>query len=160
LSFTANAAGAAGTLAPNNIYWSLSLEEQFYFLFPLFLLLVKNTHGRILVLFLIIAVQFPLMRSTFGNESQRYLAYFRTDFFAWGVLLAMATQSAVYRQLEPKILLRSKPAALLLTLPLVYLLIAVPAQLYSLSASMGLMAVVAASLVWLASYSKDYIVGY
>ena len=37
VSFTANFAGFYGSwLAPNDVYWSLSLEEQFYFLFPFF----------------------------------------------------------------------------------------------------------------------------
>lgn len=34
------------------IYWTLSLEEQFYLLFPIFLLLVKNNHWRIILLIL------------------------------------------------------------------------------------------------------------
>ncbi|MBF7728987.1 acyltransferase family protein [Pseudomonas sp. N040] len=53
---------------------------------------------------------------------------------------------------------RARPAVFLVTLELVYLPI-VPAQLYSFSTSMGLMAMIAVSLVWLASYGKGYLIG-
>jgi len=42
LTFSGNFANQYGMLlTPNDIYWSLALEEQFYLLFPLFLLLVR-----------------------------------------------------------------------------------------------------------------------
>lgn len=59
-SFTANI--AHGWLAPNNVYWSLSLEEQFHVLLPLFLL-ITGRRARIATLLLVIAVQF-LCRAT------------------------------------------------------------------------------------------------
>jgi peptidoglycan/LPS O-acetylase OafA/YrhL len=45
-SFTANIAYMYGWLAPNNVDWSLSLEEQFYVLLPLFLLLIAGRRAR------------------------------------------------------------------------------------------------------------------
>jgi peptidoglycan/LPS O-acetylase OafA/YrhL len=159
-SFTANIALVSGELAPNNVYWSLALEEQFYFLFPLFLLLVRSDRGRVIALLLIIAVQFPLARNHFGDLNSQYLASFRTDGFAWGILIFIFSQSALYRRIEPRVFGRYKSLSLLVTLLLLYLLAAVPALLYSLPINMGLMAMVAASLVWLASYGKGYIFGY
>jgi peptidoglycan/LPS O-acetylase OafA/YrhL len=159
-SFTANIAHMYGGLAPNNVYWSLSLEEQFYFLFPLFLLLVRNDRMRVIALLLLIAIQFPLSRNPFGDKVAQYLASFRTDGFAWGILIFMFSQGALYKRLEPRVLGDCKPLALLLTVFLLWLLVTVPAWLFSLPMSMGLMAMVAAGLVWLASYGKGYIFGY
>ncbi len=158
-SFTANVAHMHGWLAPNNVYWSLSLEEQFYVLFPLFLLLITGRRARIAALLLVIAVQFPLARNPFGDLTAQYLASFRIDGFAWGILIFMFSRNAWYRRLEPNFLLR-RPLALVATLLLFYLLVAVPAQLFAWSSSMGLLAMTAAVLVWLASYGRGYLFGY
>lgn len=158
-SFTANIAHMYGWLAPNNVYWSLSLEEQFYALLPLFLLLITGRRARIIALLLVIAVQFPLARNPFGDLTAQYLASFRIDGFAWGVLVFMLSRSAWYRRLEPQFLLR-KPLALSATILLLYLLVAVPAQLFAWSINIGLLAMVAAALVWLSSYGKGYLFGY
>lgn len=158
-SFTANIAHMYGWLAPNNVYWSLSLEEQFYVLLPLFMLLITGRRVRIVALLLVIAVQFPLERNPFGDLTAQYFASFRVDGFAWGILIFMFSRSAWYRRLEPSFLL-TKPLALVATLLLFYLLIAVPAQLFSWPASMGLLAMIAATLVWVASYGKGYLFGY
>ena len=158
-SFTANLADLYGWLWPNNVYWSLSLEEQFYFLFPLFLLLITGRRARVMVLFLVIAVQFPLARSLYGDFAGRLLALFRIDGFAWGILVFMLSRSTWYHRLEPRFLLR-KPLALAATLLLFFLLAAVPAQLSAWSINMGLVAMIAAALVWLASYANGYLFGY
>lgn len=159
-SFTANIAHMYEALAPNNVYWSLSLEEQFYFLFPLFLLLVRSECGRVIALLLVIAVQFPLARNPFGDLTSQYLASFRIDGFAWGILLYLLSRGQLYLRIEPHFLGRHKLLSLLCTSLLIYLLMAIPAQFYPLNYHMGLMAVVAAVLVWLASYGKGYILGY
>lgn len=86
-SFTANIAHMYGWLSPNNVYWSLSLEEQFYFLLPLFFFLISGCRARIIFLMLIVIVQFPLSRNPFGGNIEQYLASFRIDGFAWGILI-------------------------------------------------------------------------
>jgi hypothetical protein len=48
----------------------------------------------------------------------------------------------------------------MITLLLLLLLVALPARLFSWSISMGLLAMIAAALVWLASYGKGYLFGY
>lgn len=158
-SFTANIAHMYGWLAPNNVYWSLALEEQFYVLLPLFLLVVSGRRARIFALLLLIAVQFPMARNPFGDLTSQYLASFRIDGFAWGILIFMFSRSAWFRRLEPRIL-KYKPLALIATLVLLYLLVAVPALLFSWSINMGLLAMIAAALVWLASYGEGYLFGY
>lgn len=158
-SFTANAALVSGELAPNDAYWSLSLEEQFYILFPLFLLLVRNGRARVLVLLLIVAIQFPLARNHFGSPTEQYLAAFRIDGFAWGILIYIFSRTALYRRIEPCVLGRYRLLALLASLLLIYLLAAPQALLYTTSINMGLVAMASAGLVWLASYGKGYIFG-
>ena len=113
-----------------------------------------------IALLLLIAAQFPLVRNPFGDLTAQYLASFRTDGFAWGILIFMFSRTTLYRRIEPRFLGRCKPFAFLVSLLLIYLLVAVPALLFSLPISMGLMAMVAASLVWLASYGNSYIFGY
>jgi peptidoglycan/LPS O-acetylase OafA/YrhL len=125
----------------------------------LFLLLITGRRARIAALLLVIAVQFSLARNPFGDLTAQYLASFRIDGFAWGILIFMFSRSAWYRRLEPSFLLR-KPLALVATLLLFYLLVAVPAQLFAWSSSMGMLAMIAAALVWLASYGKGYLFGY
>ena len=158
-SFTANIAHMYGWLAPNNVYWSLSLEEQFYVVLPLFLLLVTGRRTRIMALLLVIAVQFPLARGPFGDLTAQYLASFRIDGFAWGILVFMCSRSVWYRRIEPRFLLR-KPLALIITLFLLLMLVAVPARLFTWSISTGLLAMITAVLVWLASYGNGYLFGY
>lgn len=158
-SFTANIAHMYGWLAPNNVYWSLSLEEQFYFLFPLFLLLIVGKRARIVALLLVIALQLPLSRDPFGGVVAQYLASFRIDGFAWGVLVFMFSRSRRYESLRPH-WLRYKPLALIAALLLLCILVVVPARLYSLPAHMGLLAMIAALIVWVASYGQGYLFGY
>lgn len=160
-SFTANFAGFYGNwLAPNDVYWSLSLEEQFYFCFPLFLLLITGRRARIVVLLLVVAVQFPLERNIFGGEAvPTFLAMFRVDGFAWGILVFLFSRSTWYLRLEPRYLQR-KPVAFAATVLLLYLLLAVFAKFTVWSISLGLVAFISAVLVWLASYSNGYLFGF
>lgn len=158
-SFSANLAHMYGWLAPNNVYWSLSLEEQFYFVLPLFLLLVTGRRARVAALLLVVAIQFPLTRNPFGDMTSQYLASFRIDGFAWGILVFLFSRSGWYQRLEPRILSR-RPVAMLVTLLLFGLLVTVPALLFVWSVNMGLLAMIAAMLVWLASYRRGYLFGY
>ena len=94
-----------------------------------------------------------------GNVIATFLAMFRIDGFAWGILVFMFSRSTWYRRLEPRFLQR-KPLALAATVLLFYLLLAVFAQFMVWSISLGLVAIIAAALVWLASYANGYLFGY
>jgi len=79
-TFTGNVANQFGLiLGPNSVYWSLSLEEQFYFLFPLFLLFVRGTRRRTVVLVVLVAIQFFVDRNLFGTRAAGMAASVRLD---------------------------------------------------------------------------------
>jgi len=92
------------------VYWSLSLEEQFYLLLPLLIFVSRRFLPWILVG--VIAAQFFVWRTPL-------LMVLRTDALAWGVLLALASHKAFYVRLEPTWLLRWRPLGLILAALLV-----------------------------------------
>lgn len=143
-------------LAPNGVYWSLALEEQFYLLFPLFLLVTRPA-WRVPLLLLCIALQFPIDRNPFGTPFAAFAAFFRLDALMWGILIFFFSRSAQYRLFEPTFLKQQRGTALLLNLLLLYLLGAIAGQLIRMPIAVGLIALVAAVLVWLASYEGGYL---
>jgi peptidoglycan/LPS O-acetylase OafA/YrhL len=138
-------------------YWSLSLEEQFYILLPIALFFA----GRRLpwVLAVGIVAQFFIRRigphlSDFGM----LLNMLRSEALMMGVLLAIWSRKATYGLFEPTGL-KGRP---LTGLALLTLLTAVLAAvggpgLTVVSFTIGLVALISAVLVFLASYDQDYL---
>jgi peptidoglycan/LPS O-acetylase OafA/YrhL len=158
MTFSGNFANQFGLLLhPNEVYWSLALEEQFYMLFPLFLFIVLP-HWRWRLLLLMVAVQFFLDRNVFGSRSAALVAAFRLDSIMWGVLIFLFSRTLQYRQFEPVFLRNAKLSTMLCNALLVYLLIAVPAQLIAVPVAMGMVALITALLVFMASFAAGYIV--
>jgi len=157
-TFTGNLANQYGLLlGPNSVYWSLALEEQFYFVFPLFLLLITSTRWRVIALIALIAAQFGLERNAFGAPPAGMLFSFRLDAMMWGILLCLFTRTNLYRELEPTALGVSLLKRFTLTVFLLYMLGAIAGQLMAIPIAVGLIAINALILVWLASYQKGYI---
>lgn len=131
------------------VYWSLSLEEQFYLLLPLFALLFRQ---RLVWLMLtVVLVQFFQVRSVF-------MMSFRTDALALGVLLAIWSMRPSYQQLAPQFL-KSLPFSgtlILISLPLCMSFLAAHNDFLP-TIRIGLVALLATVLVWLASYSHSYL---
>lgn len=96
-------------------YWSLSLEGQFYIVFPLIFVFLKK---RLLIglMVILIAVQFFWLRPYFT-----YGWFFRIDGFCWGILLALLP---VTRGNIPGIdrFLNNKTAVLIFSFVLIFLL--------------------------------------
>lgn len=157
-TFSGNLANQYGLLlGPNSVYWSLALEEQFYFIFPLFLLLVTSPRWRVIALITLIAAQFCLDRNAFDAPPAGMLFSFRLDAMMWGILLCLFTRTSLYKAIEPTVLGTSLLKRLMLTLFLLYMLGAIAAQLIAVPIAFGLIAITALILVWLASYQKEYI---
>lgn len=133
----------------DRVYWSLSLEEQTYILLPLLLFFFKQ---RTVIGFLValIAVQLFLNRPALS-----FLWYARTDSIALGVLLALTRNGAWYGALEPKSLTRPILGGVVLAVCCILLGMLSGAFAF-ISFRTGLIALLSASTVWIASYGKGY----
>jgi peptidoglycan/LPS O-acetylase OafA/YrhL len=131
------------------VYWSLSLEEQFYFLLPLLVLCLRRRIDLFMIA--LVAVQFALIRTPL-------LMSLRTDAIALGVLLAMAAPTSIYASAAPRYLLglgtlRWIVPGLLLAL---LAMLAAPIMMYW-RLHVGMIAVISVVLVWIASYNRGYL---
>lgn len=136
-----------------SIYWTLSLEEQFYVALPFVVFFARKRLP--LVLAVIVGAQLFVHR--FGPGGDLILSITKSDALGLGVLLAIWSDKASYRRLEPKRLQRPS-ARIFLPLVLIGVFafasgpVLVPAHI-----KVGVVALVAAAIVWLASYDSDYI---
>jgi peptidoglycan/LPS O-acetylase OafA/YrhL len=130
------------------VYWSLSLEEQFYLLFPAVILLARRY--LIYVMIALVLAQFFLVRTPM-------LMVFRTDALALGVLLALWSQHSSYELFKPVFLGRLGAGLALLIGALVCISVLGSDQLHSVNIKIGMIALVSALLVWVASYDHDYL---
>jgi peptidoglycan/LPS O-acetylase OafA/YrhL len=128
-------------------YWSLSLEEQFYFTFPF---LVFFLHRRLWLVAAILALYQCLCIRPWSSP----LWFFRTDALLWGVMIGARWTGDRDRNqrlavLEGPLIGRMLVAGALLLL----LLVSRPSwsPYY-----MGLVGVVAGGLVWIASFDRNY----
>ncbi|WP_460154380.1 acyltransferase family protein [Pseudomonas sp. S3_G06] len=157
-TFTGNLANQYGLLlGPNSVYWSLALEEQFYLIFPLFLLLVTSARWRVIILLALIALQFGFDRNGFAAPPAPMLFSFRLDAMMWGIVLCLFSRTSLYKDIEPVALGASIFKRLATTLFLLYLLGAIAGQMIAVPIAVGLVAMTAVVIVWLASYQKGYI---
>ncbi len=134
--------------AASFVYWTLSLEEQFYILFPLIIGLL----GRRLQWFLIavVAVQFFQTRGAYGM-------LFRTDAIAMGALVGVWTRSGNWEALLAKVDIRLLRGALFgLLAMLCYIGDLTQKQL---PLQVGILALLSGAIVSLAIGEKDALTG-
>jgi peptidoglycan/LPS O-acetylase OafA/YrhL len=137
-------------------YWSLSLEEQFYILLPI----VAFLSGRRLpyVLGAGVLLQFFLPR-TETTPIELVFNQIRSDALLLGVLIAIWSRTPTYRLFDPSAL-KGRP---LLGMGIfgffVFLLAAAGSlKLHLVTFQIGLVALISAVLVLLASFDRDYLI--
>lgn len=128
-------------------YWSLSLEEQFYLLLPLLVMVTRRSLPYLLIALILIqifSIRTPLTMML------------RTDAIALGVLIAIWSSSLSYQNFQPTILKKYSGSILMLCAFLCMGALYSPV-LKTVSIQPGLVAIISAILVWVASYDKDYL---
>ncbi|WEA07166.1 acyltransferase [Pantoea dispersa] len=134
----------------NQVYWSLSLEEQFYWILP-FVLFFLRSRSLILIMLLIIFSQLTLDR---GGQ---FIGFIRTDAISIGVLIGIAYNKIWYSTLEPTFL-KNKIYAWLCSLTLVLMLSLVGSwKTVTITFNTGVVAVISGIMVWICSYNQNYI---
>jgi peptidoglycan/LPS O-acetylase OafA/YrhL len=139
-----------------SVYWSLSLEEQFYFIFP-FLLFFLRRRTLVLVLISAALLQCLIPRPIeVDSNAPSLLWLLRTAAICFGILIALWRGSASYERMKP-VALERWPLRMLVTGLLLGMLAVVAAPNLALTRATGVLAVVSAILVWIASYRADFI---
>lgn len=129
------------------VYWSLSLEEQFYLILPLLVLASRRFLPYVLIA--VVIVQLLSARTLMT-------VVFRTDAIALGVLLAIWSQHSTYAIARPVFLSRTWWAGSVVMLGVCFCMSVVGSEvLHVVSYKFSLFAVLSALLVWIASYNMD-----
>jgi peptidoglycan/LPS O-acetylase OafA/YrhL len=134
-------------------YWSLSLEEQFYLLLPVAAFLCR----RFLPQFLAVAV---LAQILLPRTEMLYIINLRTDAMLLGVLIAIWSRSGrrSYLLCEPKMLGRSRLAQFAVLVVPLWMIAGMGSHVLDIvPMRVGVVAVLAALLVLVASYDRDYL---
>lgn len=138
-------------LGPTFPYWSLSLEEQFYVLLPLMVWFCRR--WLVSVLLVLVLLQFFSSR-----HDSLLLMLTRSDALLLGVLLAIWSKHSSYRQYQPTWLQHRGWARYLVLLGLITGLAVIGSQQWQhVRLWVGIVALVAVVLVWVASYDRDYL---
>jgi peptidoglycan/LPS O-acetylase OafA/YrhL len=143
----------AGACGEYGIYWSLSLENQFYLVLPVIAVLA----GRRLLPLVFLALfgmQFFLDRQL--ATPTPVLWALRTDAICLGAFIALLSRSSVYRDLEPTFLRLPLLAWAGVALT-VALLAGITVPRAPIPFAMGVTALLCALLTWAASYDRDYL---
>jgi peptidoglycan/LPS O-acetylase OafA/YrhL len=129
------------------VYWSLSLEEQFYLLFPILIIVFRRHLGWVLLAVALIQICMP--------RNHPYLMMFRTDALALGILLALWSRKASWQAVLPNFLMLGRWGCLLLALTCIGVMTLLSSRLELTHYAIGIIAILSALLVLMASYDRD-----
>ncbi len=135
----------------NQVYWSLSTEEQFYFLFPIALFIVPRKYW-IWAFIALFAVQFPMDRG--GNLA----GFLRCDAIALGVVIALLQDRREYQSVEPRFMSNKAIALAVFAVLILFLGALGAAEITVIRFSTGIIAVLSGIMVFIASFGKGYLV--
>ena len=138
----------------NAIFWSLSVEEQFYVVLPLLYLVARRQFVAALAIL-------ALAQALAPRAPWSLLWFMRTDALMLGVLLAIWSQRDTYRLYEPTFLRNRWVAGAAMT-ALLFCVLVLPENLPVGKIGvtpfpLGLLALVCCIWVWIASYNRGYI---
>ncbi len=135
---------------PNGIYWSLSLEEQFYVILPFLIFIFRKNLKYFLMA--VILFQFFIFRPVWSLGWA-----IRTDALSWGVLIAIFYNSKWSERFRPHFLKNKKSIATTLLIILIGALLYIPAEAHNIDVATGVVALTAAILVFLSIYKNPYL---
>jgi peptidoglycan/LPS O-acetylase OafA/YrhL len=141
------------------VYWSLSLEEQFYTIFPVALFFVPRKYF-VPALIVMVLLQVGLYRPTWSPFWP-----VRCDALMLGVLIAYAQSGTAVKIAEPAFLAKAAPSLIFFTIG-VFILGMLPADRSLITLNLvdrpfvwfntGLIAIISAVLVFVASFDRGY----
>ncbi|WP_339463642.1 acyltransferase family protein [Pseudomonas sp. EA_105y_Pfl2_R69] len=133
------------------VYWSLSLEEQFYLIFPLAAILLRKY-----LIFLVMALALWQLFSV-RSGLDMFAICFRTDALCLGVMLAIFSNNGYYAIFNPMFLRCRLVSAGLVFVLLMCILALGSNALHIVNIRLSLIALISALLVWIASFNAGYL---
>lgn len=134
----------------NGIYWSISLEEQFYFLFPFLFFL------RMRWIFWLAAAVLIGTGLAYFNFTMLYVLYTRMDGIMLGVCLAIFRNTTAYSLIEPKFLANGL-AKYFTAIALIGSILIVPSSGGVVPFVFTMVTLLCTVTVWISSYQRNYL---